>query len=145
MVILLLQGGAQEEVVPTWLDVIDLNQNLIQTSIDQSSLVPPLFEKLDDEKGRLQKQEANHLAPAKSVGMAPLVMSPVIVAINRVFPAEEQARNEAEIMGASTQQSEKLWYGLKAPGVHQEDGRTFGMEQLSELTSSFFSYRDGIT
>ena len=72
VLILLLQGDAQDEVALTWLDVIDLNQNMIQTSIDQSSLVPPIFENLDDEKGRLQQQEANHLAPAKSVGMAPV-------------------------------------------------------------------------
>ena len=145
VIILLLQGGAQEEVAPTWLDVIDVNQNLIQTSMDQSSLAPPLFENLDEGKGRLQQQEAKHSAPAKSVGIAPLVMSPVIVATNRVFPAVEQACNGAEIMGASTQQSEKLWYGLKAPEVHREDGRTFGVEQPNAVTSSFVSYRDGIT
>ena len=66
----------------------------------------PLFVNLDDENGRLQQQAANNLAPAM-----PIAMSPITVAVNCVFSEKEQACIGAEIVGASTEQSVKLWYG----------------------------------
>ena len=77
------------------------------------------------------------MAPAQNVGMTPLVMPSVTVVINCLFPAEEQACNGTEKMGASTLQSEKAWYGLKAPEVHREGVRTFGVEQPNAVTSSY--------